>query len=107
MKDKIVKQKDSKKKRGNPAWEKGTSGNPHGRPKNESSIANILRKFADEKSDFDPDGKQTRLERICLKALTSAEGGDPHARSWVADRMEGRAIDRIIQKFDDDELIIL
>ena len=95
----------------NKGWEnikpakKGEVRNPNGRPKKEFCIPEILRRLANEPSRYDPDNK-TRLERICLKAIEQAEGGDKDARAWVADRMEGKAIDRIITREADAELII-
>jgi len=108
MNNEIDKQENNKKRgRGNPRWKKGESGNSKGRPKKEYCIPDILRKLANDFSKYDPEGKSTRLQKICLKAIEQAEGGDKDARAWVADRMEGKAIDRIIQKNDDDDLILL
>jgi len=84
----------------------GESGNPKGRPKKEFSIPDILRRLSSMPTKLDPEKKITRLEWICDKALMQAEGGDPIARNWIADRMEGKAIDRIISRDSDAELTI-
>jgi len=76
--------KDTRFKPGNP-------GGP-GRPKKEFCIPDILRKISKEPYRFDPKGKRTVLEAICRKALEQAAAGDKDARKWVADRMEGRAV---------------
>ena len=78
-----------------------------GRPKKEFCIPDILSKLANEPSAFDPEGKKTRLERICEKALSQAEGGDKYARDWISDRMEGKAVERVVKQKVKDELIIL
>ena len=84
----------------------GVSGNPKGRPKKEFCIPDILRRMSKDKTKLDPEKKITRLEWVCDTAFTQAEGGDPTARAWIADRMEGKAIDRIISRDGDMELII-
>jgi hypothetical protein len=75
-----------------PAWKKGQSGNPKGRPKKEFCIPDILRKLSKEKDRCDPEGKRTMLESVCKKAFEQAIGGDKDARKWIADRMEGRPV---------------
>ncbi len=72
---------------------KGNNANPKGRPKTQFSIPEILRKLSDQISEYDPELKQTILEGICAKALQQALGGDKDARRWVADRMEGKAVE--------------
>jgi len=83
------------------------SRNPKGRPKKEFTIPDILRRMALEPSEYDPEQIKTRLEKICEKALAQAQGGDKDARSWVADRMEGKAVERVLTQETDDDLIIL
>ena len=105
--EKSVKQNINKRKAPKSAFKPGQSGNPNGRPKKEFCIPDILRELASQPSSFDPTGKMTRLQRICKKALELAEGGDKDARNWIADRMEGKAIDRIISRnADNDEIVI-
>ena len=99
--------KSTKSKTGlKPPWKPGESGNPKGRPKKEFCIPDILRRMGSEPSKLDPEKKITRLEWMCNTAWTLAEGGDPVSRAWVADRMEGKAIDRIISRDGDAELTI-
>lgn len=80
--------------------------NPAGRPKKALCIPDILRELAALPSKYDADKKKTRLRAICDRALDQAEGGDKDARNWIADRMEGKAIDRIISRDADAEMTI-
>ena len=83
------------------------SRNPNGRPKKAFCIPDILRKLSAERSKWqNPDEYKTRIEKMCDKALDQAESGDKDARNWVSDRMEGKAIDRILTQETKDELII-
>ncbi len=101
----VKQQTNSKKVVGRP-FKKGQSGNPAGRPKNEHSIPNILRELSAKINEYDPDKKQTILEGICAKATLDALGGDKAARDWVADRMEGKSVERIQTQEVNDELEI-
>lgn len=85
-------------------FKKGKSGNPKGRPRKEHCISDMLDNLLKEKSETNPD--ISRMENICLKAIELAEGGDTHARNWVSDRKEGKALERIITKETDDVLEI-
>lgn len=109
MGDKVDKQQKSNGKKPGGVTGKGfmpgKSGNPKGRPKKELCFPEILRRILDEPSPRNE--KITNYELIAMVAIDQASKGDKDARNWVADRAEGKAIDRIIQKFDDDELIIL
>jgi len=82
----------------------GQSGNPNGRPPNEKSITNWMRKIGDEDSNVH---ERTNAEHFARKAWAYALEGNFVWAQMVLDRLEGKAIDRIIQKNDDDELIIL
>ena len=106
MSDEIEKQKSNKKKRGNPQWAKGTSGNPNGRPKKEHCIPDMLRVLLDEQDNLIQD-ERTNLESILRMAISQAKGGDRDARNFIADRTEGKAIDRILTQQVDDELILI
>ncbi len=88
-----------------PAKKGEPSRNPKGRPKKEVCFPDILRRILDEPSPMNQ--KISNYEMIASVAINQASKGDHNARNWIADRAEGKAIDRIIQKFDDDELIIL
>jgi|TARA_Y100000310_G_scaffold66938_1_gene62240 coenzyme F420-reducing hydrogenase gamma subunit len=84
-----------------------TKGDPNintsGRPPKPLAIAHMLRSIAEEE---DVELKATNLELICRTAIEQAIEGNPHARNWVADRMEGKAREYIEQKIIKDELII-
>ena len=70
-------------------FKKGISGNPKGRTKREFCIPEILRDQGNR--ILDPKTKQTFIESMCLKAWEQAVKGDKDARSWITDRMEGKA----------------
>ena len=77
--------------------------NRQGRPLKEISIPNILREISKE---IDPESKKEKLFIVCKVAFDQAMEGDPHARNWISDRMEGKAKEFIEQKIIKDELII-
>jgi len=103
---------EPKKKRGynkgydnlKPAKKGEPSRNPKGRPKKEFCIPDILRRIADEPCSRNE--KITNLEMVCSVAFDNAIKGDAVSRAWIADRMEGRAIERIIARDGDAELTI-
>ena len=70
----------------------GVSGNPNGRPKGIQSIPDILRKIGEE--DGTVDGK-SKLDVIMYKVFQFALEGKPWAVQFIADRTEGKALDRI------------
>ena len=76
-----------------------------GRPKKEICIPDMLRKILDEQDVFDAD-KRTNLENICRKAVNQALGGDRDARNFIADRTEGKAVERVLTQEVHDEIII-
>ena len=107
MAESIEKQKKKQKKRGNPQnlkpFKKGVSGNPKGRPKKGSAIADILNEIG-----VAPDDK-TGIEnrRVMLtKVYMMAKNGDMAAVHFIADRTEGKAVERVIQEIVEDELVI-
>ena len=68
-----------------------------GRPRKENCIPDILNKILDEEVDIQ--GKRmTKREAILRGAVKAAGQGDKHARDFIADRSEGKAVDRIIRK---------
>lgn len=77
--------------------------NRKGRPKRDNSIAEILRKLLDEPAS-DSNAK-TKREMILRKVVDDAFKGDNWARQFIAERTEGKAIERIeaiIDEFTDD-----
>jgi len=84
---------------------KGEVRNPTGRPKKEVCIPDILSRILNEQSIYSAD-KKTNLEIICEKAVELAQGGDKDARNWVADRFEGKAIERVMKQKVYDEIVI-
>jgi len=81
----------------------GQSGNPNGRPKGVQSIPDILRKIGDEEGTAD--GK-SKLDVIMYKVFQFALEGKPWAVQFIADRTEGRALERVEQHVTKDEIII-
>ena len=72
----------------------GVSGNPKGRPKGVQSIPDILREIGKE------DGTVTglnKLEVVMRKVFQFAVEGKPWAVQFIADRTEGKALERIDQ----------
>jgi len=100
--EKIAKQ--TKNKGGNPAWKKGVSGNPNGRPPGGTSIAEKFRKVLAEKSILN--AKITREDMIIHQAVLDAEKGDDKAREFVMNRAHGKVPDKVITHEDTDGLIV-
>jgi hypothetical protein len=97
------------KQRHNKGWDnlkklkKGDpSPNPKGRPKKELCIPEILREIR----DLPFDKKRTYLRTMCENVWSKAARGNPWACEFVADRMEGKAVERVLTRdADRDELI--
>ena len=123
MADKEINKQSENKNlhRGNPAWGKGVSGNPAGRPKKKYCIPDILEKIGKEKTDskiekglrkmfnIPKDKKLTNLDVVLYRIYSDALKGKPHAVQFLADRTEGKAIQSIeinAIKNEDLELII-
>lgn len=69
----------------------GVSGNPKGRPKGKRSIPDILRKIGEEEGSID--GK-TKLDVVMRKVFGYALEGKSWAVQFIADRTEGKAVER-------------
>lgn len=100
---------EQKKKRGNPQnlkpFKPGQSGNPKGRPKKGSAIADILNEIGEEKIKFG--GLETTKKRaVLMKVYQMAVKGESWAVHFIADRTEGKAVERVIQEIVEDELIV-
>ncbi len=78
-------------KRGNPAWVKGVSGNPKGKPPKlfcmTSCLKDIGEKLLNEKIDV---SKLTYKEAAALAMWKQAIKGETQAYNTIADRTEGR-----------------
>lgn len=106
--DKTVKntKASTKKKTGlKPPWKPGQSGNPKGRPKKEDSLSDMIRAMLNEQ-DLSVQEKRTYQQSIVRKAILQAVGGDAVSRAWLADRAYGKAIERIISRDGDADLVI-
>lgn len=85
---------------------KGEVRNPKGRPKKGSAIADILNEIGAETVNIG--GLElTKKKALMMKIYSLAIKGESWAAHFVADRTEGKAIDRIITKEDKDELIVI
>jgi hypothetical protein len=109
--EKSVKQTSIRPKRKAPktAFKPGQSGNPNGRPKKKICIPDLLREIGNAESDYGigDDGKRiTRLRSVLLKVYQLAEGGNLDAVKFIADRTEGKALERVRINDEKDELII-
>ena len=78
----------------NGQFKPGVSGNPNGRPKGVQSIPDILRMIGEEEGTVD--GK-SKLDVIMYMVFKFALEGKPWAVQFIADRTEGRAVERIDQ----------
>lgn len=74
----------------NPAWVKGVSGNPGGRPKNDESMSAILRQLL---ATPGKDGVTPR-EAIMRKLITKAQAGELDAMKLLLERSEGKVPER-------------
>ncbi len=64
------------------SWQKGTSGNPNGRPKGSRNIKSIIQDLLNDKTIYKklsvtaPEGTQTPLEAIIYTLMIKSIGGD-------------------------------
>jgi len=99
--------KGNKNAIGNPAWVKGVSGNPNGRPKGAKSLTGVLADMMDanelelkvtiQKPDKEPEEKifsikadQSMKYAISLALVAKAIQGDMSAINCIFERIEGR-----------------
>jgi|TARA_Y100001951_G_C11067901_1_gene144444 hypothetical protein len=90
-------------RKANGQFKPGVSGNPNGRPKGSQSIPDILRKIGDEEGTTD--GK-SKLDVVMYKVFQYALEGKSWAVQFIADRTEGKALERVEQHVTKDEIII-
>ena len=83
--------KSSKRVRGRP-FKPGQSGNPKGRPKGSTSIADILRRIGKEPGTLDG---MDKAEVVWRKVYQFAIEGKAWAVEFIANRTEGKAVERI------------
>jgi len=95
--------KTGNNRKANGQFKSGVSGNPSGRPKGVQSIPDILRKIGEEEGT--QDGK-SKLDVIMYKVFQFALEGKPWAVQFIADRTEGKALERVQTQEVHDELII-
>jgi len=74
-------------------FKKGQSGNPKGRPKGVQSIPDLLRKIGSEEGSVDG---LSKLEVVLRKVFGFAVDGRAWAVQFIADRTEGKAIERSV-----------
>jgi len=70
-------------------WKKGQSGNPAGRPRDESSWAGVLRRIGKEEMTVNGE-KLTKQEAVCRKIFQLALKGDSWAILAIMDRVDGK-----------------
>ena len=84
----IEKQSKNKNlKRGNPAWQKGVSGNVNGRPPKPSCLTSWLK---EDLAKIDPATGKTNAQLIAEKMVTDAKAGVSSARAEIFERVEGK-----------------
>ena len=74
-------------------FKKGKSVNPKGRPKGVQSIPDLLRKIGSEEGSVDG---LSKLEVVLRKVFGFAVDGRAWAVQFIADRTEGKAIERSV-----------
>ena len=89
------KQQDNSEKVVGKPFKPGQSGNPNGRPKKGLAIADIL----NAKSDTVVESGETMKEKMLHKVYALATSSRPErwAVEFIADRTEGKALERIDQ----------
>jgi hypothetical protein len=91
---------------GNPNWRKGVSGNPKGKPKGATSIPQMLREIGNRPVDdvllaklhakYGPaHNPKTLHEAMLMAAAKDAAQGDMAARTFIAERTEGKVSDHL------------
>lgn len=74
----------------NPAWKKGVSGNPNGRPRKGQTFTDILEGVLGEEVVKHNGKNITGKEAVARKLLELAIKGDIRAIQYIGDRLDGR-----------------
>ena len=96
--DKQQKNTDKRLENLKPRWKKGESGNPNGRPKKGTAIADILNAKGDEVDDDGLTNREIMLHKVYDKAV---KHGDLKSVMFISDRTEGRAVERNVNISDE------
>tara|TARA_R100000808_G_scaffold7129_2_gene21042 strand:+ start:1591 stop:1923 length:333 start_codon:yes stop_codon:yes gene_type:complete len=102
MSDSAEKQQGNSTKVVGRPFKKGVSGNPNGRPKKGTAIADILNARGDEVDDNGLTNREIMLHKVYDKAVKHT---DRWAVQFIADRTEGRAIERSVVSDEWKELV--
>lgn len=85
-------------------WKPGQpSPNPSGRPQGSRNLSTILRDMLEEEIDVVIDGVKTKQqfkESIISKLIKKANNGNLRAIEHIMDRMEGKAIAKIVHEVE-------
>jgi hypothetical protein len=71
-------------------FQKGQSGNPHGRPRIDQSVTPHIRRLLQEKR-----AGRTRAEHVATTLVDMAENGDLNAIRTVLERIDGKVMDQV------------
>ena len=74
----------------NPAWKKGVSGNPNGRPRKGQTFTDILEGVLGEEVVKHNGKTISGKEAVARKLLELAVSGDIKAIQYIGDRLDGR-----------------
>lgn len=83
----------------------GNPGGP-GRPSGSTSIKDILRRIGMKEIET-PEGKMTKQEAVMRAVYKFALQGRAWAVHFIADRLEGKAVETVKHESDKDEIIII
>lgn len=76
-------------------FQKGKSGNPHGRPKKGETLTDILYRTGDTEVEISPDKRLTRKEILIERLWVLALNGDMKAIQYIFDRIEGKPAETV------------
>ena len=89
-----------------PPWKPGQSGNPKGRPKKEICIPDILNRIGDEEVTDKKGNTICKREAVLRSVYSRAVKGENWAVQFIADRTEGKAVERMITQKTKDKIIL-